>query len=358
MKNISKIILSVGLVFMASCMSDDDTDLQGPKPVVSNAGATSFSFVEGDGNTFTIDLNISQAIAEPILLAMIPSDPSGVIQASDYELVDNVTDFSQFFASPNFFTGMTTEDVHTGGHAGKVVIIPPYTTSYSFEITAADDLLSEALLENGSIELVTYASRTGLASGDKIVYDLTIENVDKLQMDFAWDSGDIDLSWLTGTPDDFYAICDFSDVDVYMATAAGFDINNPWANEIGLYDAATGACPERIVIREGQLADGDYILFTDLWDNQFAGIGLTNTFAINATFTKEGVFEETVVQDASQAYDADTPAGAFNGVVAKLNIAGNIFTVTDYNDVAVASGRLANAKTPSARPARIVANKK
>jgi len=357
MKNISKIILSIGLVFMASCMSDDDTDLQGPKPVVSNAGATSFSLTEGDGNTLTIDLNISQAIAEPILLAMIPSDPSGVIQASDYELVDNVTDFLQFYSSTNFFTGMTTGDLSTGGPAGKVVIIPPYTTSYSFEITAADDFLSEAL-ENGSIELVTYASRTGLASGDKIVYDLTIENVDKLVMDFAWDSGDIDLSWLTGTPDDFYAICDYSDVDVYIATAAGFDINNPWANEIGLYDAATGACPEQIVLTEGQLADGDYVLFTDLWTNDFAGIGLTNTFAINATFTKEGVFSETVVQDASQAYDADTPAGAFNGVVAKLNIAGNIFTVTDYNDTAVASGRLANAKAPSVRPARIVANKK
>jgi hypothetical protein len=71
------------VVFLASCASDDDHSASVIKPVVSNAGATSFSFIEGVGNTMTIDLNISQAIAQPIFLAMVPADPNGEIQGID-----------------------------------------------------------------------------------------------------------------------------------------------------------------------------------------------------------------------------------------------------------------------------------
>lgn len=348
MKYISKIILSIGLVLVSSCMSDEDSDFQAAKPVVSNTGNTSFSLTEGDGNSMTVTLSVSQAIAQPILLSLIPTDMNGDLKGSDYELVDNITDWATVFSNPNFFTGMTTEDVHTGGPEGKVVIIPPYTTSYTFEITATGDTETEAW-ESGALTLAAYASRMALVDNDAIQYDMDITNVESLVMDFSWDNGPVNLF---GTD---YEVCDYTDVDVYMATATGFDINNPWANEIGLYDAATGDCPEQIVLTEGQLADGDYVLFTDLWTNDFAGYGATTSFAMNATFTKGSVYSETVVQDPSQAYNANTNAGAFNGVVAKLTIAGDIFTVSDYNDVVIASGLMNN--TNSIRPTHITSMK-
>ena len=318
-------------ILITSCNSDDDSGTIAEKVLVSNAGITTMSFTEGDGNRATIDLAVSKDIAAPIYLLIRPADGSD-LDYTDFNVIDDVTDFS--FVGSNY-TGMSYQDLHTGGPAGYAIIIPPYSTSYSFEIEAADDMVTE-MLESGSVIIEAYASRMALVTNDAISFDMDITNVEKLAMVFAWDNGPVNLF---GTD---YDVCANTDVDVYIADGAGFDINNAWANELGIYDAATGACPEEMIIREGQYPDGEYVLFTDLWDNAFAGYGATTSFAMNMDYTKGSTYSGVLVQDPSQAYNANTNAGSFNGYLAKLTIAGSTFTITDYNGTVVESGLMAN----------------
>jgi hypothetical protein len=332
-KNISKIALVLGLGLLTSCDSDDDSGTIAEKVLVSNAGITSMSFTEGDGTRATVDLTVSKDIAAPIYLLIRPADGSA-LDYSDFTVVDDVTDFS--FVGSNY-TGMSYADLHTGGPAGYAIIIPPYSTSYSFEIEAADDMVTE-MLESGSVIIEAYASRMAMVTNDAIAFDMSITNSEKLEMEFNWNNGDVNLF---GTD---YPVCPNTDVDVYIADGAGFDINNAWANELGIYDAVTGDCPETMMIREGQYPDGEYVLFTDLWTNGFAGYGATDSFSVTTTYAKGSAYAGSLAQDPSQAYNANTFAQSFNGYVAKITIAGDVFTITDYNGVQIESGRMSASK--------------
>lgn len=233
---------------------------------------------------------------------------------------------------------------------GFQAVIPALETSVTFEISALADNISEGV-EEKMLRIVANRGQHAFIPEGGLLIPVTITNVTNFIMDFAWDTyGPINIG---GTD---YGICPNSDVDIYIADAAGFDINNAFANDLGIYDAATGACPEQIVLTEGQIPDGDYVLFSDLWTNAFAGAGSTTSFAITTTFRKDDLLEVTLEQDPSQAYNANTPAGSFNGIVAKLNINNGVYTISDSNDVVIASGKNAN-NGPVNRPSHITKRK-
>ena len=119
-------------------------------------------------------------------------------------------------------------------------------------------------------------------------------------MSFDWEIG-IDYQGVT------YGTCANVDIDIFIADAEGFDINDPWATFNDVMYAATGDCPEVMAFTPDNIPDGSYILFSELWANEFGGLGTNTPMPIRASFVRAGVFEVVYEQDASQAFNSDTP---------------------------------------------------
>ncbi|QRM88040.1 hypothetical protein FG167_01975 [Lacinutrix sp. WUR7] len=171
-KFISKIILGFSLVLFASCdVIDDDIAAVTAKPIVSLQSASTLELTEIGART-SITLNVSQAIAEPIYLAL--RTKSGALDMDDYSIHDDVTDFS--FVGSNY-TGMEASDgLHLGGPVSYAIIIPPYSTEYTFEIEATNDLIFETATENGVLEIVAAASRTAIPVDGALNLNVSVED--------------------------------------------------------------------------------------------------------------------------------------------------------------------------------------
>jgi hypothetical protein len=188
-------------------------------------------------------------------------------------------------------------------------------------------------------------------------YNITINNYvsNTLDISFGWDK-DIDGND-TGSNIDF---------DIFVADAAGYNNNDPWATYNDTDYASTGDEPEVLSMDLADWADGEYILFHDLWFNGFYGYGAAAnvTVPIVATFVRAGAFSTVITQDASQSINANTTNGFkdennvdtgtyHNGYIAKVAIANGKFTITNYNGTQVASGKLSGSKKIS-RPLSIL----
>ncbi|UFH35823.1 hypothetical protein [Flavobacterium acetivorans] len=182
-------------------------------------------------------------------------------------------------------------------------------------------------------------------------YNITINNYvsNTLDISFAWNK-DID-GYDTGSNIDF---------DIFVADAAGYDNNDPWATYNDTDYAATGDHPEVLSMNLADWPDGEYILFHDLYQNGFYGYGAAAnvTVPIVATFVRAGSFSTVVTQDPSQSVNANTTNGTVddnnantgefhNGFIAKVAISNGKFTVSDYNGAQLASGKLSGIKKNS-----------
>lgn len=197
--------------------------------------------------------------------------------------------------------------------------------------------------------------------------EVTIANYvsDDLEMVFSWEYT-IDVN--PGYPDfpDFRwheSTYDWMDFDIFVSDAEGYDNNDPWATWYdGIY-AATGDTPEEMTF--SGLPDGSYVIFCELWYNGFADSTELASFErvdrpvpITATFTRQGSFEKTLVQDISQTINSATPgvdndeyAGeVIDTFVAGVTIANGKYTITDYAGAEIVTGKIENLKIKSKRP--------
>lgn len=171
-----------------------------------------------------------------------------------------------------------------------------------------------------------------------------------LILEFHW-AKDIDLG-----PDGVYSTSNNVDFDVYIVSAEGFDISDPLANDVGIYDGATGNEPEVIEIAPGMLEDGEYIFMSDLYTNGFAGYGNTTEVPVTTVAYQIGTdLEEEIAQDPSGIINADMPGAddeggySSNAILVKVKVEGTKFTISDYKDVVIGSTKAGQAKT--SRPA-------
>jgi len=173
--------------------------------------------------------------------------------------------------------------------------------------------------------------------------------------------------------------------DIYMTPVEDpdgvvFDINDPWASD---YSSYLGDQDGSVSLDLTGADDGEYIIWHDLWWNAYHTI-LEDAEAdgslvpITTSFTRDGsAFTQDVVQDASQScpsdqmaswdYDFDPAFGDFryggwytdywhNGILAKITVADGTFTITDFDDIVIATGTKSKAER-APRPLKFMKNK-
>jgi len=237
--------------------------------------------------------------------------------------------------------------------------IAPFSKEATVVVKFYEDAIPEAA-KTLQLQIVTPSLANKYFLNPKTVfptYNITINNYvsNTLDISFAWDK-DID-GYDTGSNIDF---------DIFVANAAGYNNNDPWATYNGTDYAATGNQPEELSMDLADWADGEYILFHDLWYNGFYGYGAAANVMVPivATFVRAGSFSTVVTQAPSQSINANTTNGYkdennvdtgtyHNGFIAKVSIANGKFTISDYNGTQVASGKLSGSKKNS-RPQSIL----
>jgi len=158
-----------------------------------------------------------------------------------------------------------------------------------------------------------------------------------LDMTFDWDK----LINYAGTDYHTHGNIDF---DFYISTSP-FSMDDPFANSLAVYDAATSSAPEELSISLDDFEDGVYYLFADLYENAFAGLGTNTPVPINTTFVRVGTsLNQTLTQNPSQVLNSDTKGylekGDFQGYIAKITIANGTFVI----DGTVPAGKPAGIK--------------
>ena len=222
------------------------------------------------------------------------------------------------------------------------VIIPAYSLSASGSIS----IIADAEPEDQETFSITVGDNTVANTlFQPKTYDFVLDNYVSESIEITFDFA-VDLIY----NGDAYNSCDYGvDLDVFVSDAAGFDINDPWATFNGTGYAATGDCPEVLVMDKADWGDGEYILWHELWDNVNAGLWEDQPVPITSTFVRAGSFTSTIVQDNSQAInsnDLGEAQGGTNthGYIAKVTIAGDTYTITAENGDEIGSGKMTDSK--------------
>jgi hypothetical protein len=312
----------LGLAFIVIGIVACDTASQEPEPIVPPVGYPVPTYVNATGTTVVEGTAIIYNIT-----------------------IDQMIDRALTFAFRQ--TGGTATDAD---YSAASAVIAPYTKSTQLIIQTNEDFdtdASETIV--GEIGVFGIADRYLLdpASENQQV-SLTITNFvsPNLEVAFYWNA-DVTFGGET------YDAADYIDFDFLVSPEADFDIADPWASEIGIYDAATGSHPETMTL-EG-LDDGSYLLWADLYYNDFVGYSDGSVkIPIVAKFTRQGttVVDTEVGMDPAEmmpdntpGYDND-PSGVYNAVIAKVTVAGDKYTITKYDGTTIGPFKSGTAKTP------------
>lgn len=212
-------------------------------------------------------------------------------------------------------------------------------------ITNADEAIETS--ENLSFQFVINSLAEKYLVNPSTVFassSFTVNNIvgEDLVLEFGWEADVLIPGYGT------YPASANMDFDIYISPNGEFDPADPWASEIGNYDAATGASPEELVLSGWD--DGEYVFWFDLYSNGFFGYGATAEVPVSAKVIKLGAINEVVEQDPSKIVTADmagyVEGGDHNGVVVIVGISGTTYTIKDYTGAVLATGKSVTLKTP------------
>jgi hypothetical protein len=276
MKKINKLLflfaLSAGVI-TTSCSTDDNTGdslVNFTSPSVTVAGDTGNDVTVGTSLIDPSDgysVMVTATIAEPVAASIyIPLVQTGGTLSSDY--------------------------VELG-----TIALTAGATSASAMVTVWDDptLMGERTVMVG-------AENTGNANLNDFSMTITVVT-DALDMELDW-SGSVMVGPNT------YNFCDM-DFDLLVYDSMG--------NDMGLYDAATGACPEYLTV-DSSLPDGVYTLVVDLYDNPFSALSLG--VDVPVTLNYAGADNGSIT---TNNYTTNTAGGTFD--IATVTKSGYILTV-------------------------------
>ncbi len=312
----------IGLAFIVISMVACDQASQEPEPIGSPSGYP----------VSTVTPTATTVVEGNSLIVNITTD----------KMIDRALTFT--FKQTG---GTATEEDYTVEPA----VLQPYTKSIQMVITTLEDYdfdASETLV--GEIGVYGIAEKYMLnpSAVNPVDVSFTITNFvsPDLEVAFYWNADVV----IDG---DTYDAADYIDFDFLVSPEADFDIADPWASEIGIYDAATGSHPEEMTF--SGLDDGSYLLWCDLYYNDFTGFSDGSVkIPIVAAFTRQGtsVVETEVgmdpddmMADNTAGFDND-PSGVYNAVIAKVTVAGDKYTITKYDGTTIGPFKSGTAKTP------------
>lgn len=289
MKNILKnigLLVFTGVLFTA-CDEDDFTGASqieySPATVtLSSLSPTVFdesAIDEDDASTYEITIDATLAAAQPTEAIIDLMQVGGSADGSDF-------------------------------HAGTISIAAGDTSgSATVEILRTGDVEGDETLSIGG---------KARANFNVAAFEHTVT----IQNDYINDVLDLELNWdgEFSVEDDFSsATYDFCGIDFdVLIYDAGFA-------DTGIYDAATGACPEHVGFGPG-MADGDYYIVVDLWSNPYSGLGAGVTVPVALNYSQE--FFETSGSIPTAAYTTDAAGGTI--AIAIVTKSGNDYTVVPY----------------------------
>lgn len=287
-KKISSYLVLLALIAtMASCNKDDNTGYS-TLTATDAKGTLNWtvpaSLTENDTTfTFTINLDKPQIADIHIYISQVGGDAEA---GSDFEVTDEI-------------------------------IIPAYATSGSGEFKVFKD----ADVEGNETVTIQIGDNT-LSDLDMQVQTKTVELVNyvapSLDLTFDWEGS----ATVDGTEVIF---CDEVDIDIYV-----FDVDQ---NDLGIYGAATGACPEHLTLEGWD--NGDYYLWANLYANGVRPTdGSVVAFPIRVYATQPGLFADELFNQAtanelnSSDPDYATDGGNTFKPLVKITVSGTNYTIT------------------------------
>jgi len=279
--------------------------------------------------------------------------PAATSVAEGNQLVINIATDKPIDRSLTFTFKQTGGTANADDYTVEPAVIAPYsktaqiviTTNVDFDYTATETIVGEVGVYSIAEK---YLLNPKTVNPTKMT--ITINNTvsPDLDIEFSWNADVV----IDG---DTYDAADYIDFDFIVCPEAGFDISDPWATEIGIYDAATGSSPEHMTL--SGLDDGIYLLVADLYYNDFVGYSDGSVkIPIVASFTRQGtsvidtevgINPADMMADNTPGCDND-PSGAYNVVVAKVTVAGDKYTITKYDNSTI--GPFKSASVNSSRP--------
>ena len=186
------------------------------------------------------------------------------------------------------------------------VRIDAYNRTGSFDVQLYSDFLAEG---NETVAFIVGSGNTPFGPTNTKEFEINVTDfVDNNSLALTFDWEGIGLYDGVG-----YSLCENVDLDVYVLDTDG--------NDLGIYDGATAACPEVIVIDE-TWDDGTYVFASNMWDNGFAGLMSNNDFPITTSIDKPGVYNFKYVspdfwtsEDLDQANDGNASFKALITVI-------------------------------------------
>jgi hypothetical protein len=302
----------LGLAFVVIGMVACDTASQEVEPVISPDGypvstITPVATTVMEGENLVVNITIDKMIERSITFTFVQT--GGTADENDYS-VESAT-------------------------------LQPYTKSVQmvFETFVDYDFDATETLE-GEIGVYSIADRYLLnpSAENPVDVSFTITNTvsPDLKVSFSW-GGDVVIDDVT------YDAADEVDFDFLVCPEADFDVSDPWANCLDIYDAVTGSNPEEMTL--SGLADGVYYLVAELWYNGLATYDGDGSFTIPivTSFTRQGtsVIDMEVTQDPADVITDSTlgwgndPETPFDVVVATVTVAGDKYTITKYDNTTI-----------------------
>lgn len=244
-KSVGALVLS-GMMFLA-CSDDDHTGLStinysAPTVTLSsseNNVTVSETDIE-DAYTITVTASITEAVPVNIYVPLVQT--GGSASADDFS-AGTIT------IPAGSLSGLTTVDVYQTG-----------------------DIEGDETLTVGPGDVV--------ANANVSPFSLTVNITD----DYVNSILDLELNWdgeVTVEEDFSTQTFDFCgmDFDILIFDSA--------FNNTGVYDGATSACPEHVPF--GDLADGDYYIVADLYDNPYSALAIGEPVPVTLSWNQEFV---------------------------------------------------------------------
>ncbi|RZJ73560.1 hypothetical protein [Flavobacterium sp.] len=323
-----KFLFAAALVAsLASCSDDDDKTLSTrvEKPVITT-GLSATTVSEGD--TITVTLTSDKAISDPMEFK--------------FEVLAGSTGGFRDLSSAE---GIEIEVGAGFGALGYQIVMPAYTTSYTFTIVPIVDLEAEGA-ETFNIRFYGDGNAKGKVAEGSEFFTLTVNNTvtDDFIANFDWSQTNADYygtlvaGEYAGDDDATHAYCDF-DFDLELYTWPGLD-----------YQAVSYTdCPESLTLL-GTDPDGEYLLVPSFYTadgptppksgeiNFKAFVEMGRPGAFKTVYNLDNVWSYTV-----GGIEEGNPDGAIPIVL--IEKVGTTYTVRDFNtNEVLGSGRGASLK--------------